>query len=146
MTYDAMPEQLRASVAVLRVDAAAHRVADLVRRRLLPATVSREDLIAVRKTLLKFAREAEKLGLAQLLMSVHWVTVPDLETNAEDSEDELIRLIAQYNWLDLRGERLEDRESSAYRKAVVALAERLAERGELARQVADAVTARPHPG
>jgi hypothetical protein len=94
-----------------------------------------------RRELLKFAREAEKLGLTQLLMSVHWVTVADLETNAEASEDELIRLVAQYNWLDLRDERLEERDSSAYRKAVVALAKKLAERGELARQVADAPAA-----
>jgi hypothetical protein len=31
-----------------------------------------------RRELLKFVREAERLGLAQLLMSVYWVTVPAL--------------------------------------------------------------------
>jgi hypothetical protein len=91
-----------------------------------------------RRELLKFAREAERLGLTQLLLSIYWVSVADLEGNPEESDDEVIRLVAKYNWLDLREERLEERNSSGYRKAVTTLAERLAERGELARKVADA--------
>jgi TIR domain len=90
-----------------------------------------------RRELLKFVREAERLGLTQLLMSVYWVTVPALESNPEDSDDEAIRFLAKYNWQDLRNERLEERDSSAYRKAVTALAKNLSEHGELAREVAD---------
>jgi TIR domain len=90
-----------------------------------------------RRELLKFVREAERLGLAQLLMSVYWVTVPALESNPEESDDEAIRFLAKYNWQDLRDERLEERDSSAYRKAVTALARKLSEHGELAGRVAD---------
>jgi hypothetical protein len=90
-----------------------------------------------RRELLKFVREAERLGLAQLLMSVYWVTVPALEGNPEEADDEAIRFLAKYNWQDLRDERLEERDSSAYRKAVSALARKLAEHGELAGRVAD---------
>jgi hypothetical protein len=90
-----------------------------------------------RRELLKFVREAERLGLAQLLMSVYWVTVPALEGNPEESDDEAIRFLAKYNWQDLRDERLEERDSSAYRKAVSALAKKLSEHGELAGRVAD---------
>jgi hypothetical protein len=74
-------------------------------------------------------------------MSVYWVTVPALESNPEESDDEAIRFLAKYNWQDLRDERLEERDSSAYRKAVTALAIKLSEHGELARQVADAPAA-----
>lgn len=90
-----------------------------------------------RRELLKFVREAERLGLTQLLMSVYWVTVPALDSNPDESDDEAIRFLAKYNWQDLRDERLEERDSSAYRKAVAALAKRLSEHGELAGRVAD---------
>src|SRR6476646_8592984 len=85
-----------------------------------------------RRELLKFAREAERLGLGQLLLSVYWVRVPELEENPEESPDEAIRLVAKYNWQDLRDERLEERDSSAYRKAVAALAAELVKQAEQA--------------
>ena len=90
-----------------------------------------------RRELLKFAREADRLGLGELVMSILWVRVSELEDNPEQSEDEAVRLVAKYNWEDLRAERLEDRDSSAYRKAVAALAEKLAERARRARKVED---------
>jgi hypothetical protein len=91
-----------------------------------------------RRELLKFAREAERLGLGELLMSVHWVRVPELENNPEQSPDEVIRFVAKYNWQPLLDERLEDRGSAVYRKAVAKLAAKLVERAEQARQVEDA--------
>ena len=94
-----------------------------------------------RRELLKFAREAERLGLGQLLMSVYWVRVPELDDNPEESSDEAIRFVAKYNLEDLQGARLEDRDSSAYRKAVVKLAEELVKRAESVRQVEDVPTA-----
>jgi hypothetical protein len=96
-----------------------------------------------RRELLKFVREAERLGLTQLLLSVYWVTVPAFESNPEESDDEAVRFLAKYNWEDLTDERLEERDSSAYRKAVTALAIKLAEHGEQARRVADAPAALP---
>lgn len=91
-----------------------------------------------RRELLKFAREAERLGLGELLMSIYWVRVPELEDKPEQSPDEAIQFVAKYNWQPLLDERLEDRDSSAYRKAVAKLAAKLVERAELARQVKDA--------
>jgi hypothetical protein len=83
---------------------------------------------ACRQELLKFVREAARLGLEQLLMPVYWASVDELETQGEDSGDEAIRAVAKYNWEDLRDERLEDRDSSDYRKAVGRLAAELAKR------------------
>lgn len=103
-----------------------------------------------RRELLKFAREAERLGLTELLLSVHWVRVPELEDSPEASSDEAVRLVAKYNWEDLREERLEDRESSVYRKAVVKLAENLVERVQRVQDVQDtpgeALAGSRHPG
>lgn len=94
-----------------------------------------------RREVLKFAREAERLGLGELLMSVYWVRVPELEDDPEQSADEAVRLVAKYNWQNLQKERLEDRDSSAYRKAVAELAAELVNRAEMARQVEDAPVA-----
>lgn len=99
-----------------------------------------------RRELLKFAREAERLGLTELLMSIYWVQVPQLEDAPEASQDEAIRLVAKYNWEPLRDQRLEDRDSSIYRKAVSRLAERLADRAHQAQQVNDIpATSEPPP-
>ena len=81
-----------------------------------------------RNELLKFAREAKRLGLDQLLMPVYWVTVPELEGDAENSSDEAIALVSRYQRQDLRLVRLEDESSAAFRKAVSELAADLAER------------------
>jgi len=94
-----------------------------------------------RRELLKFAREAERLGLGQLLMSVYWIRVPELDDNPESSSDEAIRFVAKYNLEDLKDARAEDRDSAAYRKAVIKLAEELVKRAESVRQVEDVPTA-----
>jgi hypothetical protein len=93
-----------------------------------------------RRELLKFAREAERLGLGQLLMSVYWVRVSELDDNPEESSDEAVRFVAKYNLEDLREARLEDRDSAAYRKAVAKLAEELVKQAESVRQIEDVPT------
>jgi TIR domain-containing protein len=90
-----------------------------------------------RQELLKFVREAERLGLQQLLMSVYWVFVPALETNPEESADEAIRHVAKYQWQDLRSERFEERDSSAYRRAVSGLAAEISRRATGVEEVED---------
>lgn len=90
-----------------------------------------------RRELLKFAREADRLGLGQLLLSVYWVRVSELENEPENSADEAVRLVAKYKWQDLRDERLEELDSAAYRKAVANLAAKLVERAEQAQRVED---------
>ncbi|MBS1890371.1 MAG: TIR domain-containing protein [Actinobacteria bacterium] len=91
-----------------------------------------------RQELLKFVREADKAGLERLLMPVYWITVPALEREGPDAEDEAIAAIARHQWRDLRDVRLEDRSSSVYRKSVSALAEEIAERAsEVAETIND---------
>ena len=96
-----------------------------------------------RQELLKFVREADRLGLRQLLMPVYWVRVTELEASGAESSDEAIGAIATHQWRDLRDVRLENRESAEYRKAVDGLA------GEIARravEVAETVEDIPQPG
>lgn len=94
---------------------------------------------ACRQELLKFVREADKAGLSRLLMPVYWITVPALENEGAESSDEAIRAIAKHQWRDMRDIRFEDRTSSAYRKAVSALAEAIADRAsEVANSIEDA--------
>jgi TIR domain len=93
-----------------------------------------------RRELLKFTREAEALGLTELLTSVYWVRVPALQDAPEASPDEAIRLVAKYKWEPLRDERLEDRDSSLYRKSLSKLAEKLEDRARQAAEVEDIPT------
>jgi hypothetical protein len=77
-----------------------------------------------RRELIAFSQEAKRLSVEALLLPVYYVTVP--EFSAEDGTDELVRLVkdTKYeNWTKLR---LEDVESSAYRKGVHGLARCLA--------------------
>lgn len=99
-----------------------------------------------RQELLKFFREAERLGLEQLLMPIYWTSVPELDAaNPETSEDEAIRAIASYQRQDFREIRFEDRASAAYRKAVAELAGEIAERAVAAERVQDVPAALPVP-
>ncbi|MEA2494105.1 MAG: hypothetical protein QOJ29_2016 [Thermoleophilaceae bacterium] len=100
---------------------------------------------ACRRELLKFAREAKRLGLEQLLMPVYWVTVNELESDPESSTDEAIRLVARYQWQDLREVRLEDEASSEFRKAVSGLAGELAERAAKVTSTVEDVPESPSP-
>lgn len=98
---------------------------------------------ACRQELLKFVREAERLGLEQLLMPVYWAEVPELETgNPESSEDEAIRTIARYQRQDFRKIRFEERTSGIYRKEVASLAGEIADRASVAVKVEDVI---PNP-
>jgi hypothetical protein len=93
---------------------------------------------ACRQELLKFFREAERLGLEQLLMPIYWTSVPELDAGSpENSDDEAIRAIARYQRQDFREIRFEDRASAAYRKAVAELAGEIAERAASAERVQD---------
>ncbi len=92
---------------------------------------------ACREELLTFARTAERLGLGELVMSVYWVDVPALEDDPGSSSDDVVRIVANYNWQDLRQESLEDRDSASYRKAVAKLAAELAKQAAAAQKVDD---------
>lgn len=92
---------------------------------------------ACREEILTFARTAERLGLGALVMSVYWVDVSELEDDPENSSDDVIRIVAKYNWEDLREESLEERGSAPYRKAVARLAAELAKRAALVQSVDD---------
>jgi hypothetical protein len=81
-----------------------------------------------RKELLKFAREAKRLGLEKLLLPVYWVTVPELDNDPDGSSDEAIVLVAKYQRVDLRDVRLEDETSSVFRKTLARLADDLMQR------------------
>lgn len=96
---------------------------------------------ACRDELFQFRREAARLGLEQLLMPVYWVTVPDLENSPNESADEAIQLVDEFQRVDLREVRLEDETSSAFRKAVSRLAQELASRAvKVTSTVEDAAT------
>lgn len=93
---------------------------------------------ACRQELLKFVREADRVGLQRLLMPVYWITVPALENDGINSTDEAVRAVARHQWRDLRDIRLEDRSSSHYRKAVNDLAGDIAGRAsEVASSIDD---------
>jgi hypothetical protein len=87
-----------------------------------------------RRELLKFAREAKRLGVDELLLPVYYVDVPGLEDGS--AEDEAMAIVRPRQREDLREVRLEDLGSSDYRKAVDRLAAQLAERAERATQTA----------
>ena len=89
-----------------------------------------------RRELLKFIGEARRLGLEKLLLPVYYVSVPELE---REPGDEVMVLVAERQWEDLREIRLVDQESSAYRAVVDRLAGRVAE-------IAAEVTRRPREG
>lgn len=83
-----------------------------------------------RRELLKFAAEAQRLGVRQLLMPIYWAPVRELDEPGTSALDEAVALVAQYQWQDFREVRLEDENSAAFRKAVHALASELTRRVE----------------
>jgi hypothetical protein len=78
-----------------------------------------------RRELQTFAREAKRLGISDLVLSITYVDVPGLE--ADDPQDELMALVKQFQWEDWRELRFADVASSEYRKAVAKMARRLAD-------------------
>jgi hypothetical protein len=72
-----------------------------------------------------FAEQAKELGREALIMPLYFVEVPDLE--AGDSDDPLIRLVADSQMEDWRTLRFLDETTQPYRLALGKLAERLRE-------------------
>jgi TIR domain len=83
---------------------------------------------ACRRELLKFSREAKRLGLEQLILPVYWIDVPEMDADPDEAADEAIAVVARYQWQDFRETRLEDESSSVFRTAVDRLAADLARR------------------
>jgi hypothetical protein len=76
-----------------------------------------------RRELQTFAREAERLGVRDLILSLYYVDVPELSDGT--TEDDLIKLINTFQRQDWRELRFADRNSSEYRKATADFAKRL---------------------
>ena len=76
-----------------------------------------------RRELQSFARMASQLGIKELVLPLLYADVEALSDN--DSNDDLVTLINQYQREDWRDIRFEDVDSKPYRKAVAALAQRL---------------------
>ena len=75
-----------------------------------------------RKEMQKFVSSARELGLEELLLSIRYISVPDLK---EDSTDELKAIGATMQFEDLSELRFEDESSGVYRKRINDLAVRL---------------------
>lgn len=78
-----------------------------------------------RRELQTFAREAKRLGISELVLSIIYSDVPGLE--ADDPPDELMVLTKQFQWEDWRELRFADVSSSEYRRAVAKMAKKLAD-------------------
>jgi hypothetical protein len=76
-----------------------------------------------RREMQSFSRQATELGIKELVLPVLYVDVPSI--NDDDSKDDLVRLVKEYQWEDWRELRYEDVGSKAYRQAVSRLADRL---------------------
>jgi hypothetical protein len=94
-----------------------------------------------RKELFRFSSTALSLGLKQLILSIYYAEVPQIEHHIE-GQDEAVDLIIRYQWQDFREVALEDRNSSAYRKVVDELAAELVRRAT----VVDSIPALHRPG
>lgn len=78
-----------------------------------------------RKEVIRFRSAARNAGLDELLLPVYYVTVPELETS-EDPSDEVMAFVKSRNWVDWRSLRLTEPDSAEFRRVVNTLAERLA--------------------
>jgi hypothetical protein len=78
-----------------------------------------------RRELQTFAREADRLGVRDLILSLIYEDVPELSDDT--TQDELIKLIKTFQFQDWRELRFADRNSSEYRRATAAFAKRLVE-------------------
>lgn len=96
-----------------------------------------------RRELLKFASEARRLGLEQLLLPVYWIPVRELDAE-EPPEDEAMALVGSIQWEDLRSVRLLDEDSAEYRQAVNSISKQLAQRVEEVAQLGEEVAADSH--
>ena len=76
-----------------------------------------------RRELQTFGREAERLGVRDLILSIVYVDVPGLLDDT--TQDDAIKLVKNFQWEDWRELRFADTSSSEYRKAVAKLAQKL---------------------
>ncbi|WP_312678264.1 TIR domain-containing protein [Microbacterium sp.] len=99
-----------------------------------------------RRELNYFARQAQRLGIEELVLPVLWIDVPGLHD--DDPTDELLALVKRFQWSDWTTLRFSDLGSGEYRKAVADLAARLVQANSAAEAAAksldiDAVEAEP---
>jgi hypothetical protein len=76
-----------------------------------------------RRELQTFAREAERLGVRDLILSIVYADVSGLLDDT--TQDDAIKLVKNFQWEDWRELRFADISSSEYRKAVAKLAQKL---------------------
>lgn len=76
-----------------------------------------------RRELQAFVRSADSLGARELILPLVYIDVPSLSD--ESPNDEAVVLVKTFQWEDWRDLRFEDRTSSAYRRGVARLAQRL---------------------
>lgn len=76
-----------------------------------------------RRELNYFARQAQRLGIEELVLPVLWIDVPGL--HEDEPTDELLALVKRFQWSDWTTLRFSDLGSGEYRKAVAELAARL---------------------
>lgn len=98
-----------------------------------------------RRELQTFAREAERIGVRNLILSIVYVDVPGLLDDT--TQDEAIKLVKKFQWEDWRELRFAEPSSGEYRKAVAKLAQQLANANQeiLVREPPLAVNTTPSP-
>jgi hypothetical protein len=94
-----------------------------------------------RRELQFFLRRANELGIKELILPLHYVNVPGLYN--ETTEDELIRLLATFQWEDWRELRFSDVGSPEYRRSVAKLAEILVDANKRAEETSTPIPAPP---
>ena len=77
-----------------------------------------------RSELNRFARRAKEVGAKGLLLPLHYVNVPSLTDDSE--RDDLVSLVAEFQWIDWRELRYSEVGSEALRRGVSELAGRIA--------------------
>ncbi|WP_439902968.1 TIR domain-containing protein [Microbacterium azadirachtae] len=87
-----------------------------------------------RRELNYFARQAQRLGIEELVLPVLWIDVPGLHD--DEPTDELLALVKRFQWSDWRTLRFSDLGSGEYRKAVADLATRLVQANSAAEAAA----------
>lgn len=87
-----------------------------------------------RRELNYFARQAQRLGIEELVLPVLWIDVPGLHD--DEPTDELLALVKRFQWSDWTTLRFSDVGSGEYRKAVAELAARLVQANSAAEAAA----------
>lgn len=90
-----------------------------------------------RRELQFFMRKASDLGVKELVLPLYYVNSPIL--NDQSIDDELVKLLATFQWEDWRQLRFSDVTSAEYREGVARLAQRLVEANQQAEASASLV-------